>query len=178
MCNCVMSGCISNSACIYSTEYTYATRNDKNQGNCLWRLYWISYWTSVLAKRRAMLATFWQFLAVCTYRMQSCPHQYWHIVGCPISFANWQISLKLAFCILPVAKTYFSKRIHKSRIAILTCRYISNPRVHTNLGLLSTCLSNAWSRMIGDICKFSPPRCIFARTFVERALCVSKVYPY
>ena len=41
-----------NSACNYNTECTNATRDDRNQGNFLWRLYWIAYWTSVLAKRQ------------------------------------------------------------------------------------------------------------------------------
>ncbi len=36
----------------------HATRDDKTQGNCLWPLYSISCWTSILAKRRTMLATF------------------------------------------------------------------------------------------------------------------------
>ena len=36
----------------------HATRDDKTQGNCLWPLYSISYWTWILAKRRTMLATF------------------------------------------------------------------------------------------------------------------------
>ena len=98
-----------------------------------------------------------------------------------------KLQFHFAFCILhftscisqnlPVAKTYFSKRIHKVE---LQSWYVgkSQIRVHTSHGLLSTCLSNAWSRMIEDLCKFNPPRCILARTFVERALCVSKVYPY
>ena len=94
----------------------------------------------------------------------------------------------ISFCILHFVSCIFSKfaggknrlfQTHsQSRTAILIRRYISNPRVHTSHGLLSTCLSNGWSRMIGDLCKFSPPRCILARTFLERALCVSKVYPY
>lgn len=37
-----------------------------------------------LAKRRTMLAASVRFLPVGTYRMQTCLHQYWHIVGCPI----------------------------------------------------------------------------------------------
>ena len=58
MCNCVMSGCKSNSACIYSWIYICNQRWQKPGQVPLAALMIFFFWTSVLAKRRTMLATF------------------------------------------------------------------------------------------------------------------------
>ena len=93
--------------------------------------------------------------------------------------SDLKLQFHFAFCILQVA---FFKicRWQKHTFPNAFTKSNCNPDMSANLksactyqpGLLSTCLSNACSRMIGDLCKFSPPRCILARTFVERALCV------